>query len=93
LLVIFQDDSRACLSKARAALANGELSALSRAAHTMKGMMRNLAMNSGAEIAANLETEALEGRKDASEQLLSGLEAAIASILREVEVQMVEVKT
>ena len=92
LLAIFQADCRTCLDRARTALTKEDLSDLSRAAHTIKGMMKNLAMNSGSELAAALEIEAQQGHKELSMELLAKLEVAVTSILREVEVLMAEVR-
>ena len=92
LSAIFRDDSRTCLAKAHAAFAHGEMAELSRAAHTMKGMLKNLAMNSAAGIAASLEKAAETQPREASEELLARLEESIATILKEVTVQLAEVK-
>ena len=93
LLTIFREDSRACMEKARAALAAGDLADLSRTAHTLKGMMKNLAMGHGAEIAANLEITARDGRKIDCKNLLARLDEAISAVLREIDVQLAEVQT
>ena len=92
LLVMFREDARVSMEKAKAALASGELAELSRAAHTMKGMMKNLAMGTGAEIASSLEMAARNDSKDEAAELLEKLEKAMAVILPEVEAQMTEVK-
>ena len=55
LLQVFREDSRNNLQKARVALAERDLAGLARAAHTLKGMLRNLLMNRAAEIAGDLE--------------------------------------
>lgn len=92
LLAIFRDDSRTCLEKAHAAFVHGEMAQLSRAAHTIKGMLKNLAMNSAAGIAASLEKAAETQPKEVSEVHLARLEESIATLLKEVEVQLAEVK-
>lgn len=92
LLVIFREDSRVCMEKARAALASRDMGELSGVGHTMKGMLKNLAMNSAAEIAASLETAAKSKDEKASQELLARLEKAIPALLREVEVHLAEVK-
>jgi two-component system sensor histidine kinase/response regulator len=92
LLAIFREDSRECMERARNTVANGELQQLSREAHTMKGMLNNLAMSLGAGIAAELELAAKNGRKGECEQLIARLENALAAIQPEIEVLMSEVK-
>src|SRR5208337_4040801 len=61
LLQMFRADSQTTLMKAREALAREDLKEVSRAAHTLKGMLKNLSMNATAEIAAGLETAARNG--------------------------------
>jgi HPt (histidine-containing phosphotransfer) domain-containing protein len=63
LLAIFREDYRACLPKAHRAMAESDLSELSRVAHTIKGMLRNLSMNSAAQTAAALEKSAAGRRQ------------------------------
>ncbi len=92
LLVMFREDSRTSLLKAREAIERGDLQELSRNAHTIKGMLRNLSMNSSAEIAAVLEKDAHDGQAGASGELLAKLEDALNEILPEVEAQLTEVK-
>lgn len=53
---------------------------------------RLLAMNPGAEIAAELEKAANAGRRNESEKLIEDLEKSLAAILSEVEVQLAGVK-
>jgi two-component system, sensor histidine kinase and response regulator len=92
LLVMFREDSRESLRKAHAALAGGDLSELSRTAHAMKGMLKNLAMGVCGQIAADLEKAASEGRRWESQELLQKLEPSLAGLLEKVEVQLAEVK-
>jgi HPt (histidine-containing phosphotransfer) domain-containing protein len=91
LLQIFRDDSQVNLRKAREALAQEDLAELSRAGHTLKGMLRNLSMNAAAETAAALETAARLGARGEAEALLEQLERSLAEILPEVEVHLAEV--
>jgi len=49
LLQMFRADSQTTLMKAREALAQEDLTEVSRAAHTLKGMLKNLSMNAAAE--------------------------------------------
>jgi len=90
LLVMFREDSLATLDKARHAMALGDFDQLSRAAHTMKGMLKNLAMNASAEIAAELEQRARD--RQPSEELLVSLDSAVAAMRHQVEAQLAEVK-
>ena len=65
---------------------------LARAAHTLKGMLRNLFMNRAAESAANLESAARQGKREESEVLLVQLDQALAELLPKVDAQLAEVK-
>ncbi len=64
---------------------------MSRAAHTLKGMLRNLSMNAAAEIAAALETAARNGARAEAETLLDRLDGSLAGIMPEVEAHLAEV--
>ena len=88
LLEIFRRDCQSSLHKAQSAMADGNLPELSRAAHTIKGMLRNLSMNSCAEAAAGLELSAQTGDKRKSAEFLASLEAALTKILPQVEAQL-----
>jgi len=92
LLQIFRDDSQANLRKAREALAREDLAELSRAAHTLKGMLRNLSMNAASERAAALETAARLGARVKAEAFLEQLEHSLAGIMPEVEAHLAEVR-
>ncbi len=92
LLVMFREDSRTSMKKAKAALVNGEMEEVSRAAHTIKGMLKNLAFGGSGEIAAALETAASAGLKDETAKLLGKLERSLAEIMEKVEAQLTEVK-
>jgi len=92
LLLIFRRDSETNLQKAKAALRDKDLPGLVRAAHTLKGMLRNLSMNRAAEIAYALETSAREENCAQTESCLAQLELALAELLPEVEAQLAEVR-
>ncbi|MGC0778641.1 MAG: response regulator, partial [Candidatus Acidiferrum sp.] len=92
LLQIFHADSQTTLLKARDALAQEDLAEVSRAAHTLKGMLRNLSMNAAAEIAAALETAARNGARVESAALLERLDRSLAGIMPEVETHLAEVR-
>ena len=72
-------------------MAESNLSELSRAAHTIKGMLRNLSMNSAAQTATALEKSAQDAAEKESAQLLI-LQGDLAKILPEVEAQLTGVK-
>lgn len=93
LLVIFQQDARMNLEKSRTALERNDLTGLSRAAHTLKGMLRNLAMGSAAETAAALEKAASAGLPEESAELLVRLGNELGEILPEVEAHLAGVKS
>ena len=92
LLVIFREDARQNLEKSRKAVAEHDLELLMRAAHTLKGMLRNLSMGAAAETAAALEAAARENRTDHSVALLEKLEKELEGILPEVEAQLAGVR-
>jgi len=92
LLVIFRQDVQMNLEKSRAAMEKRDLEGLSRAAHTIKGMLKNLSMGTAAESAAALEQAARENLTEKSEELLLRLSNELEAILPEVESQLAEVK-
>jgi len=92
LLQMFRSDSHATLMKAHEALAQDDLVAMSRAAHTLKGMMKNLSMNAAAEIATALEAAARGGERAKAETLLERLDRSIAALMPEVETHLAEVR-
>jgi HPt (histidine-containing phosphotransfer) domain-containing protein len=92
LLSTVREDYRASLHKAHRAMAESNLPELSRAAHTIKGMLRNLSMNSAAQTAAALEKSAQDAAEKESAELLLILEGDLVKILPEVEAQLAGVK-
>jgi PAS domain S-box-containing protein len=92
LLQMFRTDSQTTLMKAREALAQEDLAEMSRAAHTLKGMLKNLSMNATAELAAALETAARNGARVEAESLLERLDRSLAGIMPEVETHLAEVR-
>lgn len=93
LLLIFQKDAHINLEKARAALTSGDFVTLARAAHTLKGMLKNLAMGAAGRTAADLETAARKELRAESEHGLQQLEKDVAGLFPEVEAQLAEVKS
>jgi len=79
ILASFREDSRACLHKAHRAIAESDLPELSRAAHAIKGMLRNLSMKSAAQTTSALEKSALDAAERESADLLLILEGDLAT--------------
>lgn len=92
LLVMFRRDARVNLQNSRVAMGTGDYERLSRTAHTMKGMLRNLSMGAAAEKAAALEKASQENRQSDSRQLVGELEKELEGILPEVEAQLAGAK-
>jgi HPt (histidine-containing phosphotransfer) domain-containing protein len=92
LLVIFRQDVEVNLQKSRDAIGKHDLDGLSRAAHTIKGMLKNLSMGPAAESAAALEQSARENLPEKSQELLSQLSKELEEILPQVESQLREVR-
>ncbi|HXR32340.1 MAG TPA: PAS domain S-box protein [Verrucomicrobiae bacterium] len=92
LLQMFRADSQTTLMKAREALAWEDLAEVSRTAHTLKGMLRNLSMNAGAELAAALETAGRNGARAEAVELFERLDRSLAGIMPEVETYLAEVR-
>jgi len=93
LLAMFREDVQMNLQKSHAAIGIGNYEQLSRTAHTMKGMLRNLSMNAAGETAAVLETAASENREGESKELLQKLEKELEGILPEVETLLAGVRS
>jgi len=93
LLVMFREDARVNLQKSHAAIGISDYEQLSRSAHTMKGMLRNLSMDAAAETAAALESAARESRGSDSKELLQRLEKELEEILPDVEAQLAGVRS
>jgi len=93
LLVIFRADAWMNLEKSRKAIAERDFELLTRAAHTMKGMLRNLSMGAAAETAAALEKVSREKQHGDSEKLLGKLVKELDGILPEVEAQLAGVRS
>ena len=92
LLVIFREDAQLNLERSRKAIAEHDLELLARAAHTLKGMLRNLSMGAAADTAAALETASRENRGSDARELLEKLEKELEGILPEVEAQLAGVR-
>jgi HPt (histidine-containing phosphotransfer) domain-containing protein len=90
LLQVFREDSQVNLEKAKSSLSNGDLPGLMSAAHTLKGMLKNLSMNRAGEIAYGLETASKQGRSDEAAKLFAELENAVAEVVPLVDAQLAE---
>jgi HPt (histidine-containing phosphotransfer) domain-containing protein len=88
LLVLFRDDSQKNLLKAKAAMAEKDFQALSRAAHTLKGMLRNLDMAAASQVASRLEIAANEDQAQLCAELVPMVEAALAAMSSLVEARL-----
>ena len=92
LLVMFREDVRTNLEKTRKAIGTGDYEGLSRIAHTMKGMLKNLSMGAAAETAAALELVSRDNQECDSRELLEKLVKELERILPEVEAQLAGVR-
>jgi len=92
LLIVFRQDSRASLQDAKNALACSNLSALEKAAHKLKGMLRNLLMNGVAQIAGDVELAARQNNSQQLPELLAQLETALEELRPQVDAHLPEVK-
>ena len=85
LLVMFRSDAPLSLKSAEDCLRSNDLPGLSRAAHAIKGMLRNLAMHNAAELADALEKCSGASRAENCERHLLELKTALERVLRVVE--------
>ena len=92
LLLLFRQDARMNLEKSRKAMAELDFESLTRTAHTLKGMLRNLSMGAAGETAAALENASREKQQSDSEDLLGKLVKEMEGILPEVEAQLTGVR-
>jgi len=92
LLVMFREDVRMNLERSWKTMAEHDYEGLSRTAHTMKGMLRNLSMGAAAETAAALEQSSQEKQQKGCKELLEALAKELEGILPEVEAQLAETK-
>jgi two-component system sensor histidine kinase/response regulator len=92
LLQMFRIDTEANLRLATESLKCSDLESVARAAHTLKGMFRNLAMNAPAELASTLENAARENNPQQATSQLPVLANALCKLMPEVESQLTEVR-
>jgi HPt (histidine-containing phosphotransfer) domain-containing protein len=93
LLQIYLEEGQANLQMAKTALSEGNLNVLTRAAHTLKGMLRNLSMNRAGEAASALENAARQGNSQEARELLAQLERLVVELQPKVEAHLAGVKT
>jgi two-component system sensor histidine kinase/response regulator len=91
LLQMFRTDAEMNMRLATDALLRSDLESAGRAAHTLKGMLRNLAMNGPAEIAAALENAARDKNIQEATAQMPLLEKALNELQPEIETQLTEV--
>ena len=90
LLRMFREDAPAGLAKANSKLTEGDMTELSRAAHGLKGMFKNLSMNRAAEAAYVLEEAAREERREKVAESYQQLALALREVLPMVEAKLAE---
>jgi len=93
LLAIFLQDAPGNCAKSREALAAQNFPELTRAAHTLKGMLKNLAMKAAAQTAASLEDAARKELPAESQEYLRQLERDFQEIFPRVHARLAEVKS
>ena len=93
LLSVFRQDSQSNLVKAKAQLVEHDLPGVSRTAHTLKGMLRNLSMERAAGAARQLEAAAQEGKHAQGVAFLEELERGLEEVQPQVDAQLTEVQT
>jgi HPt (histidine-containing phosphotransfer) domain-containing protein len=93
LLTIFRQDSQDAIGELQNALSNRDLVTSERKAHTLKGMLRNLLMDSAAQLASELEHAARNGKPQDCTGPLARLETALEQLSAEVDVQMQRAKS
>lgn len=92
LLIVFREDSQAHLQEAKGALASSNLASLEKAAHKLKGMLRNLLMNRAAQLAGNVEVATRQNDSNQLSELLTQLEAALEKLRPQVDAHLQAVK-
>lgn len=89
LLEMYNDDSGPLVGQINEAFVNGELSIVSRMAHTMSGSSANIGGERVAKIASELEIAAQNGETEKSQALIplvkEGFEATVAALNSEIE--------
>jgi two-component system sensor histidine kinase/response regulator len=92
LLQMFRTDAEMNMRLAADALLRSDLESAGRAAHTLKGMLKNLAMNGPGEIAAALENAARDKNIQEATAQMPLLEKALKELQPEIETQLTEVQ-
>ena len=81
MVQLYVEDAPRALKTMRSALQQGDLHALERAAHSVKGSSANLAANPAADAAQRLEQDARRGDRAAAEASLAALESVMGQLL------------
>jgi HPt (histidine-containing phosphotransfer) domain-containing protein len=82
---IFLSDIEGCLAKVRAEAAKGDVTALQRAVHTVKGAVSNFSSPVATEVAQRMELLCKEGGLEAAIRLMGELEAAVRALAQALE--------
>ena len=80
ILGIFRDESARMLDEVRDAVSSADAHKVERSAHSLKGALLNIAAESAAACALELEDLGREGHLTSSADVLSRLESEIASL-------------
>jgi two-component system sensor histidine kinase/response regulator len=91
LLQMFRTDAATNMQLVTDSLRRNDPDSLVRAAHTLKGMLKNLAMNSAAEIAATIENAGRDKDLQKVATQIPLLEKALNELQPEIESQLIEV--
>jgi HPt (histidine-containing phosphotransfer) domain-containing protein len=82
---IFLEDASTGIRTARRLLANGDADALERAAHTLKGSCTNIGAQQLANVFADIEDRAEEGRLDGLEERIEEAVIQLEGVRRRLE--------
>ena len=81
MIHLYVEDAPRALEAMRSALQQGDMRALERASHSLRGSSANLAANSAAEAAQRLEQDAKRGDAAGAEASLAALESVLGRLL------------
>lgn len=90
LLSIFKQEFPGNLRKLRAAVTAGDLPAVAKLSHTLKGTLSNLSVTAGAACAAELEQAARSGDSARVTAVFAHFEKSVEGLLADLEVCVAE---
>ncbi len=90
LIELYLDDSRRRLGDIKSSFQEGDLEALSSAAHGLKGSSLSIGVSSVAEISANIERIALAGDQRGLENLVNDVEQRFLELVGMLEALITE---